>query len=273
MTRAAVAGLLLIVLGAGASSFGMASTGARPGQAPTGEWRVTALTGAVVYATEGPAPPQGLCEPGSQTYRAIAEDSFIELAVLEHGNRPIVASRAEQELARVMNEFGELMPTERDLVAPVVDPARLFLFGFAFENGYHSNEVLDAEVEFVPTPDEWQFTRMVAAYRDAQDQAKALDTFASVLSDLNAAFGGGEGYVGTWLPAEGRPAFLESGYRIFGVEGLLSGGGDAGKSLFLVLGKLDDARSMSGEWYFKENSRLLDCTSSGSGSGTWAAVR
>ena len=51
----------------------------------------------------------------------------------------------------------------------------------------------------------------------------------------------------------------------------MSGGGDAGKSVFVVIGNFDGPRAMSGEWAFNERSKILDCTSTGGGSGTWTA--
>ncbi len=162
------------------------------------------LTGSVTYTTEGPAPPEGMCEPSAETYQAIAENSFVELWRLS------------------------------------------------------------------PTPAELRFERIVAARRTTEDQTEVTDRFATILSKLNEAFGGGEGYVGSWFAEDDGPAFL-AGRRIFGFEGVMGGGGEGGKSVFVVIGNFDDPRTMSGEWFFNESSQLLDCTSTGTGSGTWRA--
>ncbi len=53
------------------------------------------------------------------------------------------------------------------------------------------------------------------------------------------------------------------------MEALQSGGGESGKSLFLVTGSFENDQLIRGEWEFVENSQLFDCTLSASGEGSW----
>jgi hypothetical protein len=274
MSRAILACLLLIANAVPIGGLGRPSGHAQAAQPPTGEWQVTELTGSITYTTTGPAPPAGMCEPSTETYQARARDSFVELSFLEHGGQPIIISKAEQELRRVVLDYADIMPALQDYGGPAVDPSRLFVFHFEFDNGYHSNEVLDAGSQVQLTQTEIRLARMVAATRDTAEQTEITGRLATALAELNRAFGGGEGYVGSWFTGEegpAFPAFRPEPLRIIGIEGVSSGGGEAGKSAFLVVGAFDGPRTMSGRWFFESSSKLLDCTSVGTGSGSWEA--
>jgi hypothetical protein len=110
MSRAILACLLLIANTVPIGGLGRPSGHAQAAQPPTGEWQVTELTGSITYTTTGPAPPAGMCEPSTETYQAGARDSFVELSFLEHGGQPIIISKAEQELRRVVLDYADIMP-------------------------------------------------------------------------------------------------------------------------------------------------------------------
>lgn len=246
---------------------------AQDSRTPAGEWRVTKLTGSIDFRTEGKPPPEGFCEPGKETYRAHRQDSFIEL---DYVDRPARATEyAAETAAQILNDFSDMMGLTIDDV-PSVDASRQFLFHFEFDNGYHSNEVLGAAYDFDMKQHDGGLSnvRLVAVRRDAAKQAESLSMLpgGEALAAFSQAFGGIEGYVGTWLSESSDPAFVNTSVRIVGMEALQSGGGESGKSLFLVTGKFDDTHTMSGDWRFVETSRLLDCTSRASGGGSWAAA-
>lgn len=253
---------LLFLLG-GTSSVAVGS------EPPTGQWKVTNLDGEIKFTTTGP--PDGLCEIGTNIFRARDEDSFVRLVPLDPDGK--AAGHAGDTVTRIVNDFSGVFDLSADNV-PHVDTSRLFVFHFEFDNGldvndyeyelnYHSNEVLESDF------DESQ----VAVRRDPSEQTAYLSTlpFGDALATLNASFGGIEGYVGTWLAEDGDPVLPGKSIRILGMEALQSGGGDTGKALFMVTGRFEDSRTMVGQWSYVEVSILFDCKSEATGQGSWEA--
>ena len=264
MNRSSLAEATLLLILIGASS---AAAGSEP---PTGEWNVTKLDGGIKFNTTGP--DDGLCEIGTNYFRARKQDSFVRLVPLNPGEQ--TAEHAADTVTRIVTDFDGIF----DLSAgnpPHVDTSRLFVFHFEFDNGrdpehnnyelnYHSNEVLDGELGY----------SQVAEYRDSSEQTAYLSVlpFGEALSTLNASFGGIEGYVGTWLAEDSEPPLPGKSIRILGMEASQSGGGETGMALFMVTGRFeDDSRTMVGRWSYVELSNLLDCKSEATGQGAWEA--
>ena len=218
-------------------------------QIPMGEWKITKLTGSIKSTNSGPEPPEGLCENYQETYAPIAQYSFIELNFLEPPQ-----DDANIQVNNVVTDFKEMITN-----VPSVDAARLFVFHFEFDNGHHSNEMLGAFQMFMPK----------VAIRADQTNYQSIPGGA-FFGKLAGAFGGIEGYIGSWLP-EDKSVYPGSTTRVVGIEGLQSGGGEKGKSLFWVTGKFDSPRAISGEWGFTEEAHLFDCTTISSGTGKWEA--
>lgn len=249
--------------------LGGTSTVAVGSEPPTGQWKVTNLDGEIKFTNTGP--PDGLCEIGTNIFRARDEDSFVRLVLLDPAGQ--AAGHAGDAVTRIVNDFSGVFDLSADNV-PHVDTSRLFVFHFEFDNGldvddyefelnYHSNEVLESDF------DESQ----VAVRRDPSEQTAYLSTlpFGDALATLNASFGGIEGYVGTWLAEDGDPVLPGKPIRILGMEALQSGDGETGKALFMVTGRFEDSRTMVGQWSFVEVSILLDCKSEATGRGSWKA--
>jgi len=214
-------------------------------QIPMGEWEITNLTGSITSKGSGPEPPVGICENFEETYEAISEYSFMELKMLDSPQMD-----AARQVNNIMTDFKGMIANK-----PVVDASRSFVFHFEFDNGYHSNEMLQQANRYI-----WP---KVALRIDQQDYGK-------ILGKLAEAFGGIEGYHGSWH-SDGETVYPGSSVQIVGIEGLQSGGGETGKSLFWVTGKFDSPRKMSGEWEYTEESQLYECTTISSGKGKWEA--
>lgn len=258
--------MILLLLG----SAPIATAHADP---PSGDWDVK-LDGQMTFTAKTNGAQDALCETGTQTFIAREDDSFVRLSTVDPTG--IVAEASVEAMGRIFHEFAtELHGTIGE--EPKIDVTRLFVFHFEFDNGkdpedyeyelnYHANEVLEAETSFVQR-DTSSFVPQVAVHRNSWEQSGWLGALPAgeALATLNQAFGGIEGYVGTWLAADGEPT------RVLGVEALQSGDGNVGKSLFLVTGKFENERLMRGNWKFDENSQLLDCISSATGTGTWEA--
>ena len=190
------------------------AAGAEP---PMGEWEVTDLDGEIEHNTTiiGPSGEpvdgfgDGLCEIGTRTFKARKDDSFVQLVSLEPGEQS--DAQATDAVQRIVDDFtGVFGLTNTD--PPRVDSNRLFVFHFEFDNGldpddyeyelnYHSNEVLWSDFG----------ESQVAVRRDPSQQSMSLGTLplGDVLASLNAAFGGIEGYVGTWRTEDGDPVLLK----------------------------------------------------------------
>ena len=262
----------LLVLG----SASMTAVNADP---PSGMWDVE-LRGEIRFTASSDGTAGALCETGTQIYRARGDDSFVTLRSADPDDT--VARKSGEAMGRIISDFRDELHRTME-VEPNLDATRLFVFHFEFDNSrdpddyeyelnYHSNEVLEADIGF-GSFDGRGSTPQVAVYRDSAEQSGWLSDLPAgeALAGLNQAFGGIEGYVGTWLAADDDPVFGGTSIQILGMEALQSGGGDTGKSLFLVTGKFESDRLMSGNWRFVENSRLLDCISRAVGTGTWEA--
>lgn len=274
MYQSSLAAMMLLLLLSGAF---IAPASAEP---PMGEWEVT-LDGQITLTTKDSVPPSGLCEVGTVIHVANDGDSFIRLST--HSDGAGMAEQAADAMKRIiLDHSGKLQISADDV--PAVDPTHLFIFSFEFDNGmksddyeyelnYHTNEVLEAEASFDAGSFQLTAAPQVAVRRDAAEQSSALSGMpgGGALAALNAAFGGVEGYVGTWFAVDDELNFAGRTTRIFGMEAIQSGGGDSGKSLFLVTGSFVSDQLIRGEWDFVENSQLFDCTSSATGKGTWEA--
>lgn len=241
--------------------------GAEP---PMGEWEVTTLDGAIKHTTTGPA--DGLCELGTKTFSARKDDSFVQLVTLE----PEEASdgQAAESVQRIVDDFTGTFDLD-SANPPRVDAKQLFVFHFEFDNGldpddyeyelnYHSNEVLYSDFG----------DSQVAARRDPSQQSMTLGTLplGDALASLNAAFGGIEGYVGTWRSKGGGPVLPGKPDQLLGMEALQSGGGETGMSLFMVTGQFDGAQNIVGSWRFVSVSVLFECKTKATGQGSWTAA-
>lgn len=241
--------------------------GAEP---PIGEWEVTTLDGSISHTTTGP--DDGLCEIGTETFSARKGDSFVRLAVLEPEEE--IDGQAADTVQRIVDDFTGTFDLD-SANPPRVDTKRLFVFHFEFDNGmdpddyeyelnYHSNEVLYSDFG----------DSQVAARRDPSQQSMTLGTLplGDALASLNAAFGGIEGYIGTWRSEGGGPVLPGRPDQLLAMEALQSGSGETGMSLFMVTGQFDGARNMGGSWSFVSVSELFECKTEATGQGSWAAA-
>ena len=204
--------------------------GAQATQPPTGQWRVTRLTGTITQKGYGPEPPAGICHNDEQTSVAVLGDSSVELVLLdglEGWENPAAVEKVVGVFEDLPNAINE------ELVGPPIDSARLFLFHFEFDNGYHDNEILLSMGE----------------------EGSVILTGSVLAPGMYA--------IGSWVPSDGYV------YGLFGVTNQMFG---SGMSLFRVVGSFDGPRRLSGEWSYLEESTLLDCTSASIGNGQWEAV-
>ena len=111
------------------------------------------LTGSITTTEEGPAPPAGICAPFSDTYEAAVDsgDTWVGLSatgesVLDGGSsndrlRAVLESLYEAGLNIItFPDWEEPLPTDVPLDKA---PGAVFVFSFAFDNGYHSNQSLE----------------------------------------------------------------------------------------------------------------------------------
>lgn len=209
-----------------------------PGAAPNfGRWEVTELTGAIQLVGTGPAPPQGICAPGSWTFSPVVDSPETWVGLSETG----ADFSGVEMLQLIFAESGapdfdiDVFPSPEQLepvmagVAYDGEPDGVFLFSFAFDNGYHSNGVLEGLDTF---------------YLEIEQRA-TVTTYGGGLF-------GEEGLVRGW-----------SSSTISGTA--------QGKGFFLVGGGLVAPNRMEGTWQYSLSSSLVDCAENGSGSGTWAA--
>ena len=241
--------------------------GAEP---PMGEWKVSTLGGEIRHTTTGP--DDGLCEIGTETFSARKDDSFVQLVTLEPEETS--DGQAADAVQRIVDDFTGTFDLD-SADPPRVDTNRLFVFHFEFDNGldpddyeyelnYHSNEVLYSDFG----------DSQVAVRRDPSQQSMTLGTLplGDALASLNAAFGGIEGYIGTWRSEDDTPVLPGRSDQLLGMETLQSGGGETGMSLFMVTGQFDGPRNMRGSWRFVSVSELYDCKTEATGQGAWRAT-
>ena len=76
-----------------------------------------------------------MCEVGTETFKTRAQDSFIELILVDD---PQDENAADSYVNQIIADFQDLKKIHK----PIVDVAHLFVFHFEFDNGHHSNEVL-----------------------------------------------------------------------------------------------------------------------------------
>lgn len=205
--------------------------------ASLGRWKVTKLTGAIQLVGTGPAPPQGICAPGTWTFTPVLDSSDTWVGLSDTG-----ADVSGVEMLQLI--FAESDAPDFDIdvfpnpeqLEPVMvgvaydgEPDAVFLFSFAFDNGYHSNSVLEGLDTF---------------YLEIEQRA-TVTTYGGGLF-------GEEGLVRGW-----------SSSTISGTA--------QGKGFFLVGGRLVGPDRLEGTWQYTISSSLADCEESGTGSGTWAA--
>ena len=237
---------------------------------PMGEWPVTGLDGEIKFTTKGPA--DGLCEIGTTIFKARHADSFVRLVPLDPAEQQ--AGQAADTVKLIVDDFSGVFDLSADN-PPQVDTSRLFVFHFEFDNGldpdayeyelnYHSNEVLESDLG----------ESRVAERRVPSQQSMTLAAIplGDALAKLNAAFGGIEGYVGTWRTEDSDSVLSGEPERILGIEALQSGGGETGMALFIVSGQFLDSRTMVGQWAYANVSELLECKTEATGKGTWRAA-
>ena len=236
---------------------------------PMGEWPVTGLDGEIEFTTTGPA--DGLCEIGTKKFKARHADSFVRLVPLDPAEQQ--AGQAADTVKLIVDDFSGVFDLSPDS-PPQIDASRLFVFHFEFDNGlnpddydyelnYHSNEVLESDFG----------ESRVAERRVPSQQSMTLAAIplGDALAKLNAAFGGIEGYVGTWSAEDSDPVLSGKPERIFGMEALQSGGGETGMALFIVSGQFQDSRTMDGRWAYANVSTLFECKTEATGKGSWRA--
>ncbi|WP_188369063.1 hypothetical protein [Muriicola marianensis] len=119
-----------------------------------------------------------------------------------------------------------------------IERINLFIFQFSFDNGYLSNSVLEARS--VPF--------------DYIEKIKGLWSFA----------------VGYWGKKRSGSGILIEGRSVSGTKW-------GGRGEFIVSGSLSGDNRIQGTWEWTENTAgpfpKLECRTTSSGSGTWAAVR
>ncbi len=116
------------------------------------EWRITEITGTIVDEREGEG-LEVMCEDFKNTYSPVlqSEDTFLQRVKRK---RAPSLDGISPDLLMLANELGD-----PDDVDPE-DPADVFVFSFAFDNGYHSNRSLDVGIQLVRAeliPGAWSF--------------------------------------------------------------------------------------------------------------------
>ena len=210
-----------------------ASTGDRPA---AGVWKVTELTGSISATETGPAPPEGLCAPFSETYEPVisSPDTWIELIPLASERMwesDIEAMLFQDALDALRAEGLDITPYGNDEVASLPGAADdLFVFSFAFDNGFQTND-------------------------------SVIGTGTSYLTiEL------GSTSTEYWGVFDGTYDVVLGGVTSM-ISGVLSG-----KSAFKVQGSWQAPDRLTGSWLWSEFSEGTGCKLVGTGQGTWTAV-
>lgn len=187
-----------------------------------GEWSVIEVTGFINYKVKGGS---GYCEPKNENYYPILDDdqTFIKFYI----------NHSEPKLKNIPREVYDTLNVYEEVNG-------LFIFQFSFDNGYHSNSMLESFN--VP----YHYTEVL----------RGLWTFE----------------VGLWTEA-GDSA--EKGPYVYGE--IIAGNKWGGKSSLAVVGQFKNENRIEGQWEFKENTAgpisVPECEGKSYGSGNWTAVR
>ena len=197
---------------------------------------MTELTGSIDVLETGPAPPDGICAPFSDTYQAIADspDTWIEVvpnADEVEWERDIDSMLLSEALSALQAEGLEITPGDYSDMVTLAGPVDgLFLFSFAFDNGYQTNNPLSGVGSGYLTVD-----------------------FGSTSTEY-------------WGVVQAAVASVSAGTSSV-ITGTLQG-----EAAFLIFGEWQDTSTLSGRWYSSELSIGTGCSLLGRGSGTWTAV-
>ena len=138
---------------------------------------------------------------------------------------------------------------------PEVDaPTHLFTFSFTFDNGHHSNQALAAA------------GALASAFPEGSREMVASILFAE-LPDALPLPGRQRSY---YAGAAGWKAEDSTG-RVVGGSAQTQESFGSGFSRFIVLGRFDGPRKLSGSWTFEERAEGFGCTRTAKGEGSWAA--
>ena len=203
---------------------------------PDGRWRVVDLSGSITALEVGPAPPDGICAPFTDTYEPLLSnpDTWIELKPLpdaaswEVDGEGMLLARA---LETLRSDGLEITPGDyRDMVISPGPVDALFLFSFAFDNGYQSNRSLAGTN---------------SAYQKVELGSTTTEHWG-VFEAIPAAFSGG------------TSSLITGTFR--------------GESAFVVQGEWHAPDRIGGSWFFNEIAIGAGCKLLSTGRGTWAAI-